>query len=197
MNACIQNGIHYAMVRQAFYRYDKLYHKLWLINYESLFIEKSFESCKAMKQLFVRITKGRLNVFVMMDTRVIYSGSKENFDFAKISIVISQKILKNENFEWNEFLKGEDWCLNINECDFAQLNHCYSDGTCTDTEGSYTCGCPAGFVGDGRDCENIDECENGSHDCDPENGICLGRFSYWNSTSQDSAILWASNWNLG
>ena len=106
MNACIQNGIHYAMVRQAFYRYDKLYHKLWLINYESLFIEKSFESCKAMKQLFVRITKGRLNVFVMMDTRVIYSGSKENFDFAKISILISQKILKNENFEWNEFFKA-------------------------------------------------------------------------------------------
>ena len=87
------------------------------------------------------------------------------------------------------FFKGEDWCLNINECDFAQLNHCYSDGTCTDTEGSYTCGCPAGFVGDGRDCENIDECENGSHDCDPENGICLERFSNWISTSQDSAIL--------
>ena len=36
-----------------------------------------------MKQPFVRITKGRLNVFVMMDTRVIYSGSKENFDFTK------------------------------------------------------------------------------------------------------------------
>ena len=88
------------------------------------------------------------------------------------------------------FFKGEDWCLNINECDFAQLNHCYSDGTCTDTEGSYTCGCPVGFVGDGRDCENIDECENGSHDCDAENGICLGRFSKWISASY-SATLWA------
>ena len=38
-----------------------------------------------MKQLFVRITTGRLNVFVVMDIRETYIGSKENFDFKKIS----------------------------------------------------------------------------------------------------------------
>ena len=80
------------------------------------------------------------------------------------------------NLHWIEG-KGNDWCVNINECESANLNRCYSDGACTDTDGSYTCSCPDGFVGDGRDCENIDECENGSHDCDPENGICLERFS--------------------
>ena len=109
-------------------------------------------------------------------------------------ILISLKILENWDWriKWN-FLKGDDWCLNINECEFADLNHCYSDGNCIDTEGSYTCACPDGFVGDGHDCENINECQNGSHDCDPENGICLGRFSI--SQSSHSAILWKSNWN--
>ena len=76
-----------------------------------------------------------------------------------------------------KFSKGQNLCVNINECLSAQLNHCYSGGICTDTEGSYTCDCPDGYVGDGRDCDNIDECQNGSHDCDPENGICLGRLS--------------------
>ena len=56
------------------------------------------------------------------------------------------------------------------------MNDCYTEGFCTDTEGSYTCDCPDGYIGDGRDCDNIDECQTGSHDCDPENGICLGSF---------------------
>lgn len=68
-------------------------------------------------------------------------------------------------------------CINIDECLSSKLNECYNEGICTDTEGSYTCDCPDGYIGDGRDCDDIDECRSGSHDCDPENGICLGRFS--------------------
>ena len=73
--------------------------------------------------------------------------------------------------------EGDDLCININECAFENLNQCYSGGVCSDTEGSYTCECPDGYVGDGRDCDDIDECKNESHDCDPENGICSDRLS--------------------
>ena len=76
-----------------------------------------------------------------------------------------------------DWVEGDDLCININECVLGNLNHCYSGGNCTDTEGSYTCKCPDGYVGDGRDCDDIDECQNGNHDCDPKNGICLGRVS--------------------
>ena len=82
------------------------YHKLWLINYESLFLGKSYEPCKAMKQPFVRITKGRLNVFVMMDTRVIYNGLKENFDFTKNLIFDLAKNPKKWEFRINWIFKA-------------------------------------------------------------------------------------------
>ena len=40
----------------------------------------------------------------------------------------------------------------INECD-AGSDDCVDDATCENTDGSFTCICPTGFTGDGRDSE--------------------------------------------
>jgi hypothetical protein len=63
-------------------------------------------------------------------------------------------------------------CINVDEC-------CKNNGgcshACTDTEGSYHCGCPEGLqLGDDRStCEDINECQN-----DPcnGNGECLNTY---------------------
>ena len=40
--------------------------------------------------------------------------------------------------------------------------------TCTNTPGSYLCGaCPSGYVGDGRLCTDVDECQIANGGCDP------------------------------
>ena len=40
------------------------------------------------------------------------------------------------------------------------IGECSEHATCTDTDGSYACICKNGFIGDGFQCTNIDECEN-------------------------------------
>ncbi len=57
-------------------------------------------------------------------------------------------------------------CIDINEC--TGLNHvCDALTTCTNTQGSYTCGpCPTGYTGTGAtSCVDIDECTSGSAPC--------------------------------
>lgn len=59
------------------------------------------------------------------------------------------------------------WCcifLDINEC-VQNTSHCQYH--CQNTEGSYTCSCPPGFLlnPDGFTCRDLDECTTGQHIC--------------------------------
>ena len=55
-------------------------------------------------------------------------------------------------------------CRDIDEC--AQDTHsCTTDQQCMNTDGSYECGCPSGFKGDGITCDDIDECNDGTDTC--------------------------------
>lgn len=40
--------------------------------------------------------------------------------------------------------------LDVNECDEG-TDDCVDEATCENTVGSFTCTCPPGFVGDGRE----------------------------------------------
>lgn len=57
-------------------------------------------------------------------------------------------------------------CADVDECALDEDN-CALQATCTNTVGSYTCACNAGFGGDGETCVDKDECLNGSNDCSP------------------------------
>jgi hypothetical protein len=39
------------------------------------------------------------------------------------------------------------------------LNDCDPNANCTDLEGSFSCACKSGFLGDGNTCTDVDECE--------------------------------------
>ena len=51
--------------------------------------------------------------------------------------------------------------LDINECDPSRLsadhqhlaNKCHGDANCTNTKGSYNCGCQEGYQGNGNQCD--------------------------------------------
>ena len=52
------------------------------------------------------------------------------------------------------------FCSDINECDLSTggVNDCDDKAECINFPGSFDCTCTAGYSGDGRFCEDLDEC---------------------------------------
>jgi LruC domain-containing protein len=66
---------------------------------------------------------------------------------------------------------GDTGCVDVDECLAATAN-CGVNATCTNTAGSFTCACDAGWEGDGRACVDVDECATDNGGCG-EDGICV------------------------
>uniref|UniRef100_A0A452QA64 Signal peptide, CUB and EGF-like domain-containing protein 2 n=1 Tax=Ursus americanus TaxID=9643 RepID=A0A452QA64_URSAM len=76
-----------------------------------------------------------------------------------------------------QITKGLGHCTRSSLCSFADvdectqgLDDCHTNALCQNTLASYKCSCKPGFQGEGRQCEDIDECENELnggcvHDC--------------------------------
>ncbi|XXT15899.1 FG-GAP-like repeat-containing protein [Sorangium sp. So ce429] len=58
----------------------------------------------------------------------------------------------------------------VDECALGTDN-CDANAACTDTPGSFTCACDAGYSGDGVTCTDVDECGLGTDNCDA-NATC-------------------------
>ena len=56
----------------------------------------------------------------------------------------------------------------------AARNQCDKNSKCQNTMGSYSCYCNDGFTGNGRVCEDQDECLMGLHRC-KENTKCINK----------------------
>ena len=56
-------------------------------------------------------------------------------------------------------------CQDIDECS-RNTHNCNQNAECSNTPGSFTCACLAGYRGDGVKCEEIDECAENIHACD-------------------------------
>lgn len=63
----------------------------------------------------------------------------------------------------------------MDEC-LAETHNCDPNAACTNTIGGFNCQCTSGWKGNGKTCDDIDECELNWHDCDPaENLVCVNR----------------------
>ena len=56
-------------------------------------------------------------------------------------------------------------CENVDECGSEELNNCNANAVCTDSNGSFTCNCNDGFIGNGIDCTDVDECTIDTDNC--------------------------------
>lgn len=72
-------------------------------------------------------------------------------------------------------------CMDIDECT-AATDDCATNATCTNTVGSFSCACNAGYTGDGHTggtgCTDIDECTMNTDDCDA-NATCTNTPGAW------------------
>ncbi|XP_073251071.1 uncharacterized protein [Porites lutea] len=67
----------------------------------------------------------------------------------------------------------------IDECSASQAPVCDINANCSNTRGSYYCTCKAGFIGDGKTCQDIDECTASSPVCDINANCSNTRGSYY------------------
>ena len=65
----------------------------------------------------------------------------------------------------------------MNECNPTDAAHnkddCDKHATCTNIFGNFACKCNPGWIGDGKNCTNIDECAaDNLNQCDAETTTC-------------------------
>ena len=46
-------------------------------------------------------------------------------------------------------------CIDVDECEFEELNECHEKAFCNNTFGSYHCVCNTGYTGNGTNCTGI------------------------------------------
>ncbi|XP_071153468.1 uncharacterized protein [Mytilus edulis] len=67
-------------------------------------------------------------------------------------------------------------CEDINEC-LDGTDNCPANSSCTNTDGSFTCNCLAGFRKVGSECQDIDECTERTSGCDQNCANSDGSFT--------------------
>uniref|UniRef100_A0AC34Q6P6 Uncharacterized protein n=1 Tax=Panagrolaimus sp. JU765 TaxID=591449 RepID=A0AC34Q6P6_9BILA len=65
------------------------------------------------------------------------------------------------------FIMKHGICSDVNECESSSTNSCHSDAICHNIMGTYICHCQPGYAGDGKYCQDIDECTQ-NNPCHPQ-----------------------------
>ena len=80
----------------------------------------------------------------------------EHFSSTTLKIYIVHRLIAGRDF----IAKFKNLSLDIHEC-LAKLDNCHDKANCTNTDGSFTCTCNAGYTGDGVNCASkfvVDNC---------------------------------------
>ena len=75
------------------------------------------------------------------------------------------------------YKSDETSCVDIDECQLLTDN-CPVDSTCSNTDGSFSCACNAGFFGSGNTCLDFDECSFETGTCSPDGSCANTHGSY-------------------
>ena len=83
-------------------------------------------------------------------------------------------------------------CADINECEGE--NNCHEQATCTNNVGLYECRCNVGWRGDGVLCQNVDECSEGTNNCDkgPPAATCTDTLGSFVCECPPGALDWGT-----
>jgi Calcium-binding EGF domain len=78
------------------------------------------------------------------------------------------------------FTSRKGSCINVDECGDRASNQCHRYAQCIDNYGGYECNCNDGFTDmntslPGRNCEQLNECKLGTHNCDAATQACVDR----------------------
>eukprot|EP00795_Rhopilema_esculentum_P005941 gene5941-11289_t len=70
-------------------------------------------------------------------------------------------------------------CIDIDECASGDKGGCHKDARCVNTVGSFQCQCKPGYEGNGKECQDLDECKLGLSTCslDADCTNTLGSFT--------------------
>ncbi|XP_028413545.1 uncharacterized protein LOC114536391 [Dendronephthya gigantea] len=99
---------------------------------------------------FVDIAIGTDDFYAMDSTRqIIYIFDRRTATFQK-------------SFRLDDIVKEITAVEDLDEC---CGKYCHNNATCTNTPGGYLCTCKRGYAGNGRNCEDIDECQTTPSQC--------------------------------
>ena len=73
--------------------------------------------------------------------------------------------------------------LNCSDPDKCELQECSAHATCSEDEDPHECYCNPGFSGDGLICDNINECDDNSHNC-TNHATCLDNMGSYSCQCQ-------------
>jgi Calcium-binding EGF domain/EB module len=76
------------------------------------------------------------------------------------------------------FERRKGQCKDIDECKDYKDNKCDKNAECINTEGTYECRCKDGYDNanstiPGRQCQQINECKLGIHNCETNSQVCI------------------------
>ena len=115
-----------------------------------------------------------MNVFVMLDIQVmeptalmLTNVQLEMQDFLNKHDFPFENIIFENSKKWSPGTKNIRTSTVVDEvwAEGAFVGDCSIHSICTNTPGSRECECKVGFEGDGLTCQNINECELGTHLC--------------------------------
>ncbi|CAH1243137.1 FGFR3 [Branchiostoma lanceolatum] len=114
------------------------------------------------------ISPGDCALRCLQGTTTVPAGSCKSFDYDRRR---SLCVLSTDSIDTQPSALGpnnnNDYYhrKNRDEC-AVDTDNCHAQATCTNTAGSFTCACNAGFTGNGVQCTDINECDAGTDNCD-------------------------------